>query len=90
MSNSSLDTAASAESAKADKKASRASRLLKRMSSSISSLAPGSRTQLQTLSEKGSQEVARQEVIRPKGITVGDLNVQFPDTLVSFPPLDAG
>ncbi|KAF2664909.1 hypothetical protein BT63DRAFT_459526 [Microthyrium microscopicum] len=82
MSNSSLDTTIS-ESSKTDKKASRTSRLLKRMSSSISNMTVGQHTQLQTLSEKGGyQAEQRQEATRPPGIAVGDVNVQFPDTLL--------
>jgi hypothetical protein len=91
ISNSSLDTFASTEEAKtaADaagkQKQSRTSRLLKRMSSSISSIAGGNRMQLQTLNEKsatGDEELRKVETEKPKGIVVGDLNVQFPDTLV--------
>jgi hypothetical protein len=84
MSNSSLDTAASSESIKADKKPSRATRLLKRMSSSISSMTNTSRMQLGTLNEKaGTEEEFDKSVIsRPKGMVVGDMNLQFPDTLV--------
>jgi hypothetical protein len=88
VSSSSLDTSFSGESGgNKEKKASRTSRLLKRMSSTISSLANGSRTQLQTWNERapagGEQTVERMQVTRPGGIGVGDLNVQFPDTLVS-------
>jgi hypothetical protein len=91
MSNSSLDTSASTESASNEhhhhhnkKSANRASRLLKRMSSSISSMATGNRVQLQTLNEKATsgQEIAKVQTVKPLGIAVGDLNVQFPDTLV--------
>jgi hypothetical protein len=84
MSNSSLDTAASGESIKVDKKPSRASRLLKRMSSSISSMANTSRMQLGTLNEKASteEEFEKSEGTRPKAVVVGDMNLQFPDTLV--------
>jgi hypothetical protein len=40
--------------------------------------------QLGTLNEKMStdEDFDRSEVRRPKGVVVGDLNVQFPDTLV--------
>jgi hypothetical protein len=67
-----------------EKKQSRTSRLLKRMSSSISSIAHGSRVQLQTLSERAAheEEAERSLAQRPKAVAVGDLNVQFPDTLV--------
>jgi hypothetical protein len=89
MSNSSLDTSASTESTDHNhhsKKPNRATRLLRRMSSSISSLATGNRMQLQTLNEKATsgQEIDKVQSVKPPGIAVGDLNVQFPDTLVSF------
>jgi hypothetical protein len=87
MSNSSLETAGSGDSNKAEshKKPSRTSRLLKRMSSSISSMAAGPRMQLGTLNERaGNEEEDGLGIdLRPKGVGVGDLNVQFPDTLVS-------
>jgi hypothetical protein len=98
LSTTSLDTAASGESwgkerggavgallpAAGEKKPSRTSRLLKRMSSSISSITHGSRVQLQTLSERVAheEEAERPRTQRPKAVAVGDLNVQFPDTLV--------
>jgi hypothetical protein len=89
-SNSSLDTTISVDDkgdgASFKKNGSRASRLLKRMSSSISSMT-GSRG-LQTLNERTSvgQEIRRSEREKPLGLGVGDLNVQFPDTLVRSPP----
>jgi hypothetical protein len=94
FSTTSLDTAASGDSyggvrglgltGVGEKKPSRTSRLLKRMSSSISSITHGSRMQLQTLSERAAheEEAERPRVQRPKAVAVGDLNVQFPDTLV--------
>jgi hypothetical protein len=49
-------------------------------------LATGNRMQLQTLNEKATsgQEIDKVQSVKPPGIAVGDLNVQFPDTLVSF------
>lgn len=97
MSNSSLDTAASSEDFKGDagslKKPNRASRLLKRMSSSIGAVASGGRGTLQTLSEKagiGELRMEKVESVKPPRIEVGDLNVQFPDTLVSSHVIKSG
>ena len=92
MSNSSLESTATTESqsnnAGSTKKGSRASRLMKRMSNSMSSIASVTRLQLGTLSEGSSKDerthdpVAEEEEGRWQSVEVGDLNVQFPDTLV--------
>ncbi|KAF2396816.1 hypothetical protein EJ06DRAFT_559466 [Trichodelitschia bisporula] len=86
MSNSSLDTAASGESGTgAGKKVSRASRLMKRMSSSIASV---SRLPLGPLSPnavKEEESEPAEEALspqRPPATDVGDVDVQFPDTLL--------
>ena len=70
-----------------DKKDSKRSRLMKRMSS-ISSISRRSIANALNSSPKEAPIIEHQEPIpetRLKSIEVGDVNVQFPDTLVSLP-----
>lgn len=94
MSSSSMDsvtTTDSQQNGNDSKKRNRASRLMKRMSSGMSSIASVTRAQLGTLNEVENNKRAsvveeKEENQRGAGwraIDVGDLNVQFPDTLVS-------
>jgi len=94
MSISSMDSVTTTDSQQngndAKKKGNRASRLMKRMSNGMSSIASVTRLQLGTLNEvengkRGSVLEEKEENQRGaewKAVEVGDLNVQFPDTLV--------
>jgi hypothetical protein len=95
LSNTSLDTAASGDSGKENKeekkKGSRASRLIRRMSNSMSSLASVSRLSLGQLSPTAQRaddafmppiSPVLEAPPRPLPTDIGDLNVQFPDTLL--------
>jgi hypothetical protein len=94
MSISSMDSVTTTDSHQngtdAKKKGNRASRLMKRMSNGMSSIASVTRLQLGTLNEVENGK--RASVLEEKdenqhgtgwrAVEVGDLNVQFPDTLV--------
>ena len=85
LSDSSLSGAASLDGAQDEKKDSRRSRLLKRMSS-ISSMSRRSIAHALSPGPKEAPIIERQEPIQEApstSVDVGDLNVQFPDTLVS-------
>lgn len=94
MSNSSLDTVDSRSDTQSTKKGSRASRLIRRMSTSMSSIAsigklplsPRSTPNKENLYPEYEPEPSIAEVCepspRPPAIDIGDLNVQFPDTLL--------
>jgi hypothetical protein len=98
MSISSMDSVTTTDSQQngtdAKKKGNRASRLMKRMSNGMSSIASVTRLQLGTLNEVESGKDKRGSVLEEKeenqrgagwrAVEVGDLNVQFPDTLVSL------
>ena len=82
----SITSIESTESRSEEKKGSKASRFLKRMSNSFS---PSKKSSTQTLSPTVQEETieetpADKAVAQP--MEIGDLNVQFPDTLVSVPP----
>ena len=88
ISDSSLSGAISLDGAQDEKKDSRRSRLLKRMSS-ISSMSRRSIAHALSPSPKEAPIIERQEPAQePTATTVdiGDVNIQFPDTLVTFPP----
>jgi len=99
MSNSSLETADSRSDSQSTKVGSRASRLMRRMSSSMSSIASVGKLPLsprhgasrgEAAHTLGSADHDRAPSIaevsepapRPPALDVGDLNVQFPDTLL--------
>lgn len=95
MSTSSMDSATTADSQQngldSKKKGNRASRLMKRVSNGMSSIASVTRAQLGTLNEVENKRASvleeKEENHRGVGwsaVEVGDLNVQFPDTLVSI------
>ena len=71
---------------KKDKKDSRTSRLFKRMSSSISAASRKGMSQAISPTVKEEDYEAGLPSFRepPPAVQVGDLNVQFPDTLVSY------
>jgi hypothetical protein len=83
MSSDSFDSVATNESTK---KGSKSSRLMKRMSNSLSSIASVTRLPLALNSHSVREEEQEPvtEKSKPAGFDIGDLNVQFPDTLVSF------
>lgn len=95
MSNSSLETADSRSDSQSQKKGSRASRLIRRMSTSMSSIASVGKLPL-PLSPRGAAKdlsfpdpettpsiaEVNEPAPRPPAIDIGDLNVQFPDTLL--------
>ena len=85
ISDSSLSGVASLDGNQDDKKDSRRSRLLKRMSS-ISSMSRRSIAHALSPSPKEAPIIERQEPIQEAlstSVEIGDVNVQFPDTLVS-------
>ncbi|KAE9985721.1 hypothetical protein BLS_005687 [Venturia inaequalis] len=94
MSVSSMDSTTTTDSQQngndSKKKGNRASRLMKRMSSGMSSIASVTRAQLGTLNEVENNKRASvleetEENLRGAGwtaIEIGELNVQFPDTLL--------
>ena len=79
ISNSSFDDEERVE----EKRASRTSRLFKRMSSTISGTSRKGMTVLSPVVREEEQE-ALESTARASHALLGDLNVQFPDTLVSF------
>jgi hypothetical protein len=81
MSSDSIDSTATHDSTK---KTSKSSRLMKRMSNSLSSIANATRLPLALNSHSVREEEQEPVSQRPKpqGFDIGDLNVQFPDTLV--------
>ena len=86
LSDSSLSGVASLDGTQDEKKDSRRSRLLKRMSS-ISSMSRRSIAHALSPSPKQAPIIERQEPVQEGPSTsmdVGDVNVQFPDTLVSL------
>ena len=82
ISNSSFDDEERVE----EKRASRTSRLFKRMSSTITGTSRKGMTVLSPILREEEHEIA-QPTVRASHTQLGDLNVQFPDTLVSFPGL---
>ena len=85
LSDSSLSGVASPDSTQDEKKDSRRSRLLKRMSS-ISTMSRRSIANALSPSPKEAPIIERQEPVQEgpsTSVDVGDVNVQFPDTLVS-------
>lgn len=91
LSDSSLSGVASLDGTQDEKKDSRRSRLLKRMSS-ISSMSRRSIAHALSPGPKEAPIIERQEPVQeapPTSVDVGDVNVQFPDNLVScsFKPL---
>jgi hypothetical protein len=92
MSSSSLESSATADydgdSQKHKRKGSRASRMLKRMSNSMSSmLNHGSGGAENSGAHRQGNAVPTVEEEKWVGADLGEMNVQFPDTLVSFSPL---
>ena len=86
LSDSSLNGTTNRDENKEDKKGSRRSRLVKRMSS-ISSMSRRSIANALSPGPKEAPIIERQEPIAetpPKQIDMGDVNIQFPDTLVSL------
>ncbi|KAL8712093.1 MAG: hypothetical protein Q9220_003527 [cf. Caloplaca sp. 1 TL-2023] len=88
MSDSSINTLANFDGSKEDKKESRKSRLFKRMSNisaasrrSIASALSPVRKDIKEEPIVEHQEPSR-ETIRPLAVEIGDVNVQFPDTLL--------
>jgi hypothetical protein len=82
MSSDSFESVATNESTK---KGSKSSRLMKRMSNSLSSIASVTRLPLALNSHsvrEEEQEPVVEKAKKPAGFDIGDLNVQFPDTLV--------
>lgn len=85
ISNSSMSGATTPDGTRDEKKDSKRSRLMKRMSN-ISSMSRRSIAQALSPSPKESPIMEHHEPIRempPSSVEVGDVNVQFPDTLVS-------
>ena len=85
LSDSSLSGVASLDGTQDEKKDSRRSRLLRRMSS-ISTMSRRSIAHALSPSPKQSPIIERQEPVQEgpsTAVDVGDVNVQFPDTLVS-------
>lgn len=98
MSNSSLETTDSRSDSQSQKKSSRATRLMRRMSNSMSSIASVGKLPLTLGSRGGSSSPKDNAIPdyettpsiaevcepspRPPAIDIGDLNVQFPDTLL--------
>ncbi|KAK8172080.1 hypothetical protein BKA80DRAFT_306695 [Phyllosticta citrichinensis] len=84
----SFDSVAESSETRDERKGSRTSRLLKRMSTGFSAASRKSLNQMVNGNPTVQEEVPEEELPTPKptpvpaGLEIGDLNVQFPDTLL--------